>query len=60
MTWEKVDEQTCRAKIHKGWLVKHYDQVFTMDRGHTECISQANNFAICFVPDPMHVWTISG
>lgn len=46
MNWEKIDECTERARVHKGWLVRHWS-----DDGGTR-------MAICFVPDPMHGWKL--
>lgn len=43
MDWERIDENTWRAKVYKGWVVKVYS---TFDE----------SFSVCFVPDPMHAW----
>lgn len=50
MEWEKIDEYTARAKVHKGWLVRVLTEV-TNEFIETQV-------SICFVPDPLHAWTL--
>lgn len=59
MKWEQVDNFTMRAKIHKGWLVKHYEEVnHFASAADGDIIGNWVGFSICYVPDPMHSWTL--
>jgi len=48
MEWETIDERTERARVHKGWLVKVYD----------DCEDERGFVSIAFVPDPMFAWAL--
>jgi len=43
MNWETIDTDSERARVHGGWIVR---------------VRQNGAMAICFVPDPMHGWTL--
>ena len=51
MNWEEIDHITDRARIHGGWLVRVYVSADYAD--------QQDAVSICFVPDPLHIWSIS-
>lgn len=57
MNWETIDDNTLRAKIHKGWLVKHFEIITVRDTDN-EIVSKAPHFSICFVEDSMHSWRL--
>ena len=59
MNWERIDDYTERAKVHKGWLVKVSQDVFHEgSEGTGVGYGHDWRIAICFVPDPMHGWTL--
>jgi len=47
MNWEAIDDFHSRAKVKGGWLVKAWEED-----------SSGTRMAMCFVPDPMHGWTL--
>jgi hypothetical protein len=51
MNWEIIDKYTKRAKVHKGWLVRHISITINNDTGDDHV-----SMSICFVPDAMHSW----
>ena len=58
MNWEQIDKDTWRARVHKGWLVKHYE-VYELYKDNNDIpFHKTIDFAICFVPDPMHSWAL--
>lgn len=58
MNWERIDDYTERAKVHKGWLVKVSQDVLTDVADGRRDVGYEWRIAICFVPDPMHGWTL--
>ena len=56
LEWVKVENGMIRASIPGGWLVRQYESHYDtgMARWEEEIVS------ICFVPDPNHVWDVSG
>lgn len=51
MEWEQIDNYHNRAKIRGGWLVKAYEPT-------AASLERMTLVAMCFVPDPMHAWTL--
>lgn len=49
-SWEKLDENTYRAKVIGGWMVMHV----TVDRKKMASFSES----LAFIPDRDHEWTI--
>jgi hypothetical protein len=57
LIWEQIDDYHQRAKVFGGWLVKSYDDIYE-DRGYGQGYERGYQWrtAMCFVPDPRHVW----
>ena len=54
MEWEQIDKLTYRTKVHGGWLVKHYEDLWNA-QGDTI----ASGFhSMCHVPDEKHEWIV--
>ena len=57
MEWEEIDSYHRRAKVHGGWLVKAYEDVF-----HLADLQKGDGWdwrvSMTFVPDPDHKWEI--
>ena len=60
MKWENIDEQHKRAKVHGGWLVKTFEDVFCNIHGPDTRPEQGYEWrvAMCFVPDLKHEWKL--
>ena len=58
LKWEQIDDNHQRSKIHGGWLVKTYTDVY-ISLHEAEPPQQGYEWrvAICFVPDPNHEWS---
>ena len=52
-----IDENTQRAMVHGGWLVKTYESI-CHDRGGSLDSGWDWRVAMVFVPDPCHLWHI--
>lgn len=60
LEWEQVDNFTMRARVHDGWLVKHYEQIMHLSGDEQVCEGTEMQFSICFVRDKLSVWQITG
>ena len=58
MEWEQIDEYHKRAKIRGGWLVKAYENILTVLPDGQSTVGHEWRVSMCFVPDPMHAWTL--
>ena len=59
LSWETIDDYHKRAKIHAGWLVKSFEDVFVSLR--EECRPEVGyewRVSMCFVPDLTHEWEL--
>jgi hypothetical protein len=60
--YEKVDDNTERAKVIGGWIVKTTEDVFHVapDWGDASYFKSGWDWRIstCFVPDPNHEWEL--
>jgi len=58
MEWEQIDDYHQRCAVPGGWLVKAFEDVFhdCLDRGMQGGWDW--RIAMCFVPDPEHVWEV--
>lgn len=58
MNWERIDDETMRAKVYGGWLVLVQNVVTHVIEGRMD-----NGWdwrpALAFVPDPKHEWAIT-
>jgi hypothetical protein len=56
LDWGVVESGLNRASIPGGWLVRQYESRYDTEiKRWDECI-----VSTCFVPDPDHVWDVSG
>jgi len=60
LTWEQIDNYHQRAKIFGGWLVKAYEDVVhnQIHEGYGMQSGFDLRVAMCFVPDPQHLWEV--
>ena len=52
-TWERLDDNTHRAKVFGGWVVKHYSYVETEKKNVVNCCE-----SMVYVNDTDHRWHI--
>jgi hypothetical protein len=56
--WERVDKDTCRAKVFGGWLVKCYETSHQYDHRQETFIEWGCTSSVTFIPDVNHEWEI--
>lgn len=54
--WEKLDENTFRAKVIGGWLILHTNHIVITDSKKRDGVSQSESMT--FVCDRDHEWVI--
>ncbi len=57
MDWEQIDDSHKRAKVHGGWLVKAYEDVYH-PRHEDDLMGYDWRISMCFVPDAMYTWVL--
>ncbi len=56
--FEKIGDQHERAKVHGGWLVKAFSDVYQNSPINGNGTGWDWRIAMTFVPDPHHEWVI--
>lgn len=64
MEWEMIDAYHMRCMVYGGWIVKAIEDVhhiFSTDGEGSTAATSGHDYrlAICFVPDPYHLWELT-
>lgn len=59
LQWEDVDEDTFRAKVFGGWIVKHMDHVHvSLSEEMRPQTGYEWRTSMVFIPDPEYKWEL--
>jgi hypothetical protein len=58
MDWEMIDGYHFRLKIPGGWVFKVIEDVVQNSPSHGFIPGWDWRVAICFIPDPDHLWVV--